>query len=273
MTERPLTVLVIGSTGSVGRHVLEEAVRAGHHVRALVRSPDRARGLPAGVEVVVGDVTRPETLPDAVRDVDAVVFTHGSHGSKADMEAVDYGGVRNVLTALGDQPARVALMTLIGITNRSGSYNRSTEGPDWKRRSERLVRASGRPYTIVRPGGSITTPQTSSCRSSSRETLGGPAAPATVRSPDVRSPRSWSRASRPTLRIARPSSRRLNEVRRPATSNPCSLLSTPTSPRRSTASGTKTTCPSRTSQHGSGMTWKQSHSDGDGHQGIREEDR
>lgn len=102
--------------------------------------------------MVVGDITRPETLSDAVQGVDAVVFTHGSNGSKADMEAVDYGGVRNVLTALGDQPARVALMTLIGITNRSGSYNRSTEGPDWKRRSERLVRASGRPYTIVRPG-------------------------------------------------------------------------------------------------------------------------
>jgi hypothetical protein len=43
-------------------------------------------------------------------------------------------------------------MTLIGSTNRTSSYNRSSEGPDWKRRSERLVRATGRPYTIVRPG-------------------------------------------------------------------------------------------------------------------------
>jgi uncharacterized protein YbjT (DUF2867 family) len=68
------------------------------------------------------------------------------------MEAVDYGGVRNVLAAVGDRPVRIVLMTLIGITNRDTSYNRSTEGPDWKRRSERLVRASGKPYTIVRPG-------------------------------------------------------------------------------------------------------------------------
>ena len=83
-----------------------------------------------------------------------MVFTHGSQGGKADMEAVDYGGVRNVLAAVGDRPARIVLMTLIGITNRSTSYNRSTEGPDWKRRSERLVRASGKPYTIVRPAGS-----------------------------------------------------------------------------------------------------------------------
>ena len=43
-------------------------------------------------------------------------------------------------------------MTSIGVTNREGSYNRSTESHDWNRRSERLVRASGLPYTIVRPG-------------------------------------------------------------------------------------------------------------------------
>ena len=43
-------------------------------------------------------------------------------------------------------------MTAIGVTDRTGDYNRRTEAHDWKRRSERLVRASGLPYTIVRPG-------------------------------------------------------------------------------------------------------------------------
>lgn len=47
---------------------------------------------------------------------------------------------------------RIALMTSIGVTNRNSSYNQSTEAHDWKRQSERLVRASGMPYTIVRPG-------------------------------------------------------------------------------------------------------------------------
>jgi hypothetical protein len=37
-------------------------------------------------------------------------------------------------------------MTSIGVTNRVSAYNRSTEAHDWKRRSERLVRASGLPY-------------------------------------------------------------------------------------------------------------------------------
>ena len=43
-------------------------------------------------------------------------------------------------------------MTAIGVTDRTGRYNRTTEAHDWKRRAERLVRASGLPYTIVRPG-------------------------------------------------------------------------------------------------------------------------
>ena len=60
--------------------------------------------------------------------------------------------MRNVLIALGAQPARIALMTSIGVTNRAGAYNQANQAHDWKRRSERLVRASGRPYTIVRPG-------------------------------------------------------------------------------------------------------------------------
>lgn len=144
------TVLVVGATGSIGRLVVSESVQRGFTTRALVR--DRARGEKQlrGAEIVVGDLTDPDSLADAVEGVDAVVFTHGTHGSGA--EAVDYGGVRNILTALGDRPARVALMTAIGVTVHDGAHNRSTGGHDWKRRSERLVRASGRPYTIVRPG-------------------------------------------------------------------------------------------------------------------------
>ena len=153
MTVRPTTVLVVGATGSIGRLVVEEAIRHGYATRALVRDPDKARGLPPETDVVVGDVTRPETLVRAVDGVDAMVFTLGSDGAgKVGGESVDYGGVRNVLSALGSRTARIALMTSIGVTNRTGAYNRATEAHDWKRRSERLVRASGLPYTIVRPG-------------------------------------------------------------------------------------------------------------------------
>lgn len=147
-----MKILVVGATGSIGRLVVEEAQRRGHDVRALVRSADKARRLVDGVEVAVGDVTRPETLIDAVAGVDAIVLTLGSSNGKVGSETVDYGGVRNILDALGSRTVRIALMTAIGVTDRVGSYNRRTEAHDWKRRSERLVRASGLPYTIVRPG-------------------------------------------------------------------------------------------------------------------------
>ena len=153
MSSTRMTVLVVGATGSIGKLVVEEALREGHAVRALVRNPSKARQLPQETQLSVGDVTQPETLSGAVDGVDAVVFTLGSDGAgKVGAETIDYGGVRNVLAALGSRPARIALMTSIGVTNRTGDYNRRTEAHDWKRRSERLVRASGRPYTIVRPG-------------------------------------------------------------------------------------------------------------------------
>lgn len=144
------TVLVVGATGSIGRLVVDEALQRDLVVRALVRDAGRGRALPPEVELVIGDLTDPSTLAEAVGGVDAVVFTHGARGG--DIEAVDYGGVLNVLTALAARPARIALMTAIGVTVHDGPYNRSTGAHDWKRRSERLVRASGNPYTIVRPG-------------------------------------------------------------------------------------------------------------------------
>jgi uncharacterized protein YbjT (DUF2867 family) len=148
-----MTVLVVGASGSIGSLAVKEALDVGHMVRALVRDASRAEGLASGTQPIVGDVTRPDTLVQAVDGVDAIVFTLGSDGmGKTGAESIDYGGVRNVLAALGGRSVRIALMTSIGVTNRTGEYNQSTEAHDWKRRSERLVRASGMPYTIVRPG-------------------------------------------------------------------------------------------------------------------------
>jgi uncharacterized protein YbjT (DUF2867 family) len=138
------TVLVVGATGSIGRSVVAQSLDAGLETRALVRSETKAAGLPDGAEVVVGDLTNADSLRSAMSGVTGVVFTHGSHGGAQAAELVDYGAVRNVLSVL-EAPARIALMTTIGVT-------KHTPGHDWKRRGERLVRASGLPYTIVRPG-------------------------------------------------------------------------------------------------------------------------
>lgn len=153
MPDTPLHILIVGATGSVGRHVTTEALAAGHRVSAMSRSASRIAKLPADVQKIVADLSRPETLVNALHDIDAVIFTHGADGTgKIGSQMVDYGGVRNVLFALPDRSVRIALMTAIGVTNRDGSYNQRTEAHDWKRRAERLVRASGHPYTIVRPG-------------------------------------------------------------------------------------------------------------------------
>jgi uncharacterized protein YbjT (DUF2867 family) len=145
MSTTPLTVPVVGSTGSVGRHVVTESIRQGHTTRALVRDASRASRLDRGAEVVVGSLTSVDDLRRALDGVDAVVFTHGAAYGSSDAEAIDYGAVANVLRALDGRRVRIALMTSIGVTGRGTTH-------DWKRRSERLVRASGNAYTIVRPG-------------------------------------------------------------------------------------------------------------------------
>ncbi|MFF7055137.1 SDR family oxidoreductase [Achromobacter spanius] len=143
-TDTPV-VLVVGASGSIGRPAVAEALRRGYETRALVRDPAQATLFPDGVRIIVGDLTRPDTLHEAVAGVTGIIFTHGVSGNDPKAaEQVNYGAVRNVLSVL-KAPARIALMTAVGVTKPS-------VGHDWKRRGERLVRASGLPYTIVRPG-------------------------------------------------------------------------------------------------------------------------
>lgn len=139
-------VLVVGASGSIGQHVVRAALAAGLRTRALVRDDSKAGMFPGEVEVIVADPSRPETLGRAVDGVSGVVFTQGTYGESEAKEA-NYLPVLSVLRALAvlRRPARIALMTTVGVT-------KPTVGHDWKRRGERLVRASGLPYTIVRPG-------------------------------------------------------------------------------------------------------------------------
>ncbi|WP_129658314.1 SDR family oxidoreductase [Rothia uropygialis] len=136
-------VLIIGASGSIGRHAVAQALEAGHETRALVRRADQDSLFPEGTRVVVGDPPDPDVLAHALDRVSAIVFTQGTY-SDADAEQANYRPVKAMLEAL-KAPARIAMMTALGVT-------KPTTGHDWKRRAERLVRASGHPYTIVRPG-------------------------------------------------------------------------------------------------------------------------
>lgn len=63
--------LVTGATGTVGRNIVAQLVEAGHSVRALTRNPAGAN-FTEGVEVVAGDLARPETLAAALHGVDGI---------------------------------------------------------------------------------------------------------------------------------------------------------------------------------------------------------
>ncbi|MER8502417.1 NmrA/HSCARG family protein [Mesorhizobium sp. M0213] len=63
-----MTILVTGATGNVGRNVVEQLVKRGADVRALVRDPSKAN-FPTGVDVVQGDLLDVDSLRKAFSGV------------------------------------------------------------------------------------------------------------------------------------------------------------------------------------------------------------
>ena len=71
-----MTILVTGSTGTVGRQVVEQLVKRGADVRALVRDPSKA-SFPAGVSVVKGDLLDVDSLRSAFAGVSTLFLLNG----------------------------------------------------------------------------------------------------------------------------------------------------------------------------------------------------
>ncbi len=81
-------LLITGATGHVGSHLISLLHAQGYSVRALVRDRTKAAGLPDDVEVVVGDLAYPETLPAAFSGVEHVFLMDASHGLDVTTNAV-----------------------------------------------------------------------------------------------------------------------------------------------------------------------------------------
>lgn len=155
--------LVAGATGGTGRALVQNLLAQGYQVRALVRDAALAQQvLGDEVDYRVGDVREIETLRPAMEGVDFVVSAIGASRSDPENgpEAVDYGGVINLVSAASDAGVQqFVLVSSIGATQEDHYLNKKFNNIlKWKFKGEEVLRNSGLTYTVVRPGGLTNTP-------------------------------------------------------------------------------------------------------------------
>jgi putative NADH-flavin reductase len=99
-----MKLTVVAATGGIGKHLVEQAVAAGHEVTAVARRP---RGLPAGVRAVTVDLADPDmaALGAAVRGADAVLSGLGPRDPRRDV-GVTSRGTRAVVEAMQAEHVR-----------------------------------------------------------------------------------------------------------------------------------------------------------------------
>jgi uncharacterized protein YbjT (DUF2867 family) len=82
------TVLIIGATGTVGGLVLDEALRRGLDVRALVRDRTRAGGLSDAVELVEGDLADRDSVRAALRGTRAAFYVSPHEANEVELARI-----------------------------------------------------------------------------------------------------------------------------------------------------------------------------------------
>src|SRR3954470_23119197 len=172
-----MKLLVTGANGFLGHYVVAEALRRGHVVRAMVRSPgDASRhgwDREPNVEVVTADLRRRKGLADAVTGVDAVL--HLAAAKSGDLYAQYAGTVvatENLLAAMTEAGVRrigvvssfsvydYMKMRSFSVLDESSPVERDAFDRDeyahTKLVQKRLVRTHatehGWDFTVLRPG-------------------------------------------------------------------------------------------------------------------------
>ena len=133
-------ILVTGAGGNVGRPLLGELAAAGTAARAAYRSPDKvARAKADGLDAVVVDYARPETLRPALDGVEAVFLLATGAAGQADGET----GVVRAAKAAGVR--RIVKLSVFGVAEEEFEFARL------HRTVERAIEESGLAWTFLRP--------------------------------------------------------------------------------------------------------------------------
>ena len=139
---------VTGATGFVGQALLDRAVAAGTAVRALARRLQAAR---KGVEWIIGDLENRTALAALMAGAEAVVHVAGAVNAPdaAGFEAANVTGTLAVIEAT----LAAGVQRFVHVSSLSAREPELSAYGASKARAEKLVRASGLDWTIVRPPG------------------------------------------------------------------------------------------------------------------------
>ncbi len=156
-----MKLAIFGATGTVGRHLVAQALERGHEVTVQARRPERL-GLPEGaVRAVAGDVRDPEVAARAVAGQDAVICAIGM--PLLDRSGLRAAGTAAIVRAMQDAGVRrLVCLSALGAGESRGwlpwRYRRIL-APTLMRwmfadhdAQERIVRESGLDWTLARPG-------------------------------------------------------------------------------------------------------------------------
>jgi uncharacterized protein YbjT (DUF2867 family) len=132
-------ILITGASGNVGAEVLKQIVQTGSKVRAAFQSLSKAPPPSPGLEIAVVDYNQPDTLRDALKDVNRV-FLVGP--PTAQLPALERKAT--------DVIAQSDVQQLVKLSAMGG---REATFPRQHMESEDYIRSSGVPYTFLRPNG------------------------------------------------------------------------------------------------------------------------
>ena len=144
------TFVVLGGSGFVGRALVARLLAHGERVRVLSRSDDTRARMPAGAELLVGDVFDAAFLRNAFDGADAAINLVGILNERGD----DGAGFRKVYVELAE--TMIAAMRVAGVRRllqMSALHAGDGESHYLKARgeAEALVRTSALDWTLFRP--------------------------------------------------------------------------------------------------------------------------